>query len=393
MRSRRSFVVVATLLLIVAGLPLGLEASDPREETLAAVTPYMSFVGITPCRLVDTRDAGFPAGYGPPLLSAGEYRTIDMSEARCGVPTTARAVSMNVTVVLPSLPGFLSIWPGTSANQPDPLVSSLNYAANDVIPNAVIVPLLDANSQMTVYTPASTHLLIDVNGYFRDTPASEIVNTAAGSIAATTVQAAINELASEKVQASGWTAGRILVTGTSGNITVDNQLQWDDVNDVQTLSSGSFKATGTKGRTIFSGCPSLARTTTAQLTITPDIYGQIVMTRSAAGTANVYIPLPIPTQLYGTAVRLVSVKICYRTSNATTYIDNTNIRTVGDDLVGTEITSLADNQVSTTAACYTVTDDTPGAVPGALVIRLDLTFANLAHSITIGNIEVTLDQI
>ena len=393
MISRRSFLVVAIPVLLVVGLPPGLEASDPREETQAAVTPYMSFVGITPCRLVDTRDAGFPAGYGPPALSAGGYRTFDMTEARCGVPTTARAVSMNVTVVSPSVPGYLAIWPGTAANQPDPLVSSLNYVPGDVVPNAVIVPLLDANSQVTTLTVASTDLVVDVNGYFRDTPATEVVNTAAGNVSATTVQAAINELDSEKLSSSGWPAGRMLVTTSAGTVYTDTQLQWDDVNDVQTLQDASFKATGTNGRSITSGSPGLARTTSGSFTLTEDVWGGITISSSAAATGNVYVPLPVPTQLYGVATRLVSVKVCYRTTNAATFISSTDVRTMGDDLVGTDIINDSIDRTSTAASCYTVTDSTPGQPAGALVLRLLLDFANTGHTITIGNIEMTLDQI
>ena len=353
----------------------------------------MSFVGITPCRLINTLDGGLPAGYGSPSLVAGGYRTFDMSEARCGIPTTARAVSMNVTVVYPSAPGYLALWPGTQANEPSPLVSSLNYVTNDIVPNAVIVPMLDANSQVTMLAQSATHVIADVNGYFRDTPATEIVNTAAGSIAATTVQAALNELDSEKAQLAGWASGSILVTNSGGTMTTDSQLLWDDANDVLTFVGASMKATGTAGRSLFSGCPSLARTTTSQLSISQEAYGQIILIRSSAGVANVYIPLPIPTQLLGTPVRLVSVKICYRTTNAATYIAQTDIRTIGDDLAGTDVMSNTTYQTSTTAACYTVSDATPGTLDGALVAHLRLVFSDPAHLITIGNIEITLDQI
>src|SRR5439155_23668815 len=52
------------------------------------VTPGVGFVGVAPCRLVDTRQAGFPAGYGPPSLSQGHRPNSDWNPVRhCpGIP-------------------------------------------------------------------------------------------------------------------------------------------------------------------------------------------------------------------------------------------------------------------------------------------------------------------
>src|SRR4029453_8468435 len=56
---------------------------------MADVTQAISFVGVDPCRIVDTRAAsGFPAGYGPPSMAAGVPRNFDLnSAAHCpGIP-------------------------------------------------------------------------------------------------------------------------------------------------------------------------------------------------------------------------------------------------------------------------------------------------------------------
>ncbi len=42
-------------------------------QAQSLVTSPMPLIGITPCRIVDTRDAGFPPGYGPPALVAGAF--------------------------------------------------------------------------------------------------------------------------------------------------------------------------------------------------------------------------------------------------------------------------------------------------------------------------------
>src|SRR6266545_6012900 len=48
-------------------------------STMADVTPGIGFVGVAPCRLVDTRQAGFPAGYGTPSLAGGVPRNFDLN--------------------------------------------------------------------------------------------------------------------------------------------------------------------------------------------------------------------------------------------------------------------------------------------------------------------------
>jgi hypothetical protein len=111
---------------------------------------------------VDTRDPAGPWG-GPPL-SGGAERIFTMT-GRCEIPPSARSVSLNVTVVLPTEPGYLSLYPGGTSL---PLVSALNYAAGQIKANNAIVPLSGAGT-LAVFCgqgPGTAHLLIDVNGYF-----------------------------------------------------------------------------------------------------------------------------------------------------------------------------------------------------------------------------------
>ena len=118
---------------------------------------------ITPCRLVDTRNA--PGPYGGPALSAGTNRTIDVDGGACGVPATADAVVLNVTVVGPTVPGFLQIWPtGTAV----PTVSALNFAAGQTRGNNGIFKL-DASGQFDLrVSGGTTQVIIDVVGYFQE---------------------------------------------------------------------------------------------------------------------------------------------------------------------------------------------------------------------------------
>ena len=87
-------------------------------------TAGLGFYPLTPCRVVDTRTGQGKTGqFGPPTMTAGSTRSFQVPAANCGVPTTALAFSLNVTVVPPAPLLYLSIWP---TGQSQPVVSTLN---------------------------------------------------------------------------------------------------------------------------------------------------------------------------------------------------------------------------------------------------------------------------
>src|SRR5262245_29591416 len=53
---------------------------DAVSNQVEATNPAnaLVFVGMTPCRVVDTRNPAFPAGFGPPSLIGGTKRTFDI---------------------------------------------------------------------------------------------------------------------------------------------------------------------------------------------------------------------------------------------------------------------------------------------------------------------------
>ena len=129
-------------------------------DALAAPNGALAFYPITPCRAFDTRN---PAGaLGGPILAAGALRSFPLLSANCGVPSTAKAFSVNATVV-PSGPlSYLALWP---TGQAQPLVSTLNALTGAIVANAAIVPAGD-NGAITAYVTNNSHLLVDINGYF-----------------------------------------------------------------------------------------------------------------------------------------------------------------------------------------------------------------------------------
>ena len=120
------------------------------------------FFTLQPCRLIDTRN---PAGpFGGPALVAGQQRSFSLA-GRCGIPTTARAVAVNVTATEPTTQGHL-IWFPSGAEKPR--TSTVNYTAGLTIANDAIVPV-GTSTGLTVHcgqASGTTHVVVDVTGYY-----------------------------------------------------------------------------------------------------------------------------------------------------------------------------------------------------------------------------------
>ncbi len=120
----------------------------------------LHFVPLAPCRVIDTRNAN--GDFGGPILRGNASRSILIPGSPCGVPASARAYSLNITVV-PSGPlGYLTIWP---TGQTQPLVSTLNAPDGQITANAAIVPA-GSSGGVNVFVTNDTHLVMDINGYF-----------------------------------------------------------------------------------------------------------------------------------------------------------------------------------------------------------------------------------
>lgn len=129
---------------------------------VGAAAGSVQFYTVAPCRVMDTRAGEGKSGpFGPPVLSAGTQRDVPVPQGGCGVPATARAYSVNITVVPRGPLAFLSAWP---AGLPRPLVSTLNSFQGKVVANAALVPA-GTNGAISVFVPDASDVIIDVNGY------------------------------------------------------------------------------------------------------------------------------------------------------------------------------------------------------------------------------------
>ena len=127
------------------------------------------FVGLTPARLLDTRD-----GTGAPAAAVGPTGVIDLQvTGRGGVPVAGvAAIVLNVTVVSPSANSYVTVWP---SGQPRPVASNLNFVPGQTVPNLVITKV-GAGGRVSLFNNAGTvHLVADVSGYYTD--GSQLVPT------------------------------------------------------------------------------------------------------------------------------------------------------------------------------------------------------------------------
>ena len=123
------------------------------------------FVPVIPCRIADTRNPDGP--FGGPTPGAGATRSFAIPQSACGIPATAQAYSLNVTVIPKGRLGYLTLWP---TGQAQPLVSTLNSFAGNVVANAALVPA-GTGGAVSVFVSDPTDVILDINGYFDSTGA------------------------------------------------------------------------------------------------------------------------------------------------------------------------------------------------------------------------------
>ncbi|HTO88142.1 MAG TPA: hypothetical protein VMR54_11540 [Thermoanaerobaculia bacterium] len=128
-------------------------------------SPNLAFYTLVPCRLLDTRRS--PGAYGAPAVPPGLPRVV-VASGQCGVPPTAKAVSVNVTVVGAPQSGDLRLFPGNAAGSS---ASALNFSAGQTRANNLILMLASSGTGTFAIqndaATASVHVVVDVGGYFQ----------------------------------------------------------------------------------------------------------------------------------------------------------------------------------------------------------------------------------
>lgn len=113
------------------------------------------FFTVSPCRVADTR-GGSP-------LAADSVRVFSVA-GQCGIPVGARQVALNVTAVLPTSDGFLTLY---ADGTPRPARPTLNYRQSQIRANNAIVPLSPAGDLAVYCGGSAVDVLVDVVGYYQ----------------------------------------------------------------------------------------------------------------------------------------------------------------------------------------------------------------------------------
>src|SRR6266567_876336 len=303
-------------------------AMEAKGVTVAATAP-LPFVAVSPCRVADTRGNGFSGAYGPPRLSIGVSRDFPMTGV-CGIPATAQAVSMNVTVTNTLGAGHITIYPQGGVA---PTVSTLNYVANLTVANAAVVVLGTGGGVTVVAAVSGTDFIIDVNGYYDPQGVVNAVNGLSGdvavapganisitpsgntlTVAATGVVTGVNGLSGNVALTPGANvsitpSGNTLTVAATGIATTINTLSGAVVlapgtnisitpsGNTLTISSTGFALTANNsGGSTFTGAGF------GSATITGDITASSIIQCTYTGTGVTSKPIIVESQGVGSAV-------------------------------------------------------------------------------------------
>ena len=125
-----------------------------------ALASNLRYKPVTPCRVLDTRDPGRSA------LAPWTSTLIAMAGTGvpCGFPATAKAWAVNITIVPTGSPVQLTLWPDGQAL---PAVVTINNSEPGRILARNAIVGAGPNGAIRAYSAGgSTHIIVDVNGYF-----------------------------------------------------------------------------------------------------------------------------------------------------------------------------------------------------------------------------------
>ena len=155
--------VIVALVALVAGAIGGGVLGQMPGLSAASTPPPTSGATLIPVqpqqRALDTREPGDITG-GNPIT---EEETIQLKMAGAhGVPATAKAVQLNVTVVDGNVPSFLTVWDEGD----NPGTSSLNWSTPEAIPNAVTTAIGSDGFIRIFNRFGAVNVVVDVVGYY-----------------------------------------------------------------------------------------------------------------------------------------------------------------------------------------------------------------------------------
>jgi hypothetical protein len=145
--------------LTVAGLTFQVNQAAGGSCTVSGPLFYT----LTPCRVADTRNANGPLG-GPALAANGQ-RVFPVTTSTCGIPSGAKSIAANITVIQPSASGSLHAFPGDLA----PTTSAILGFRKGRTRSTSAMLLLATNGTGSLglenESAGNLNVIIDVTGY------------------------------------------------------------------------------------------------------------------------------------------------------------------------------------------------------------------------------------
>ncbi|MDP2291574.1 MAG: PQQ-dependent sugar dehydrogenase [Actinomycetota bacterium] len=192
-----------------------------------------AFVPVTPSeRAFDSRNLGGATG----MLRAGTSRLINVVDT----VGSHRSALVNITLVRPTSEAYATVWQPRTTR---PFSSNINGNGLHVTANSSIVPI-DANGDILLFVSATTHVIVDVMGFFDDTASN--VSTFGRFQTVTPVRAA------DTRQAANGTTNQYSVSqdGSAEVVNVPIEGQWGvpaNTSAVAVIVTGLAGAIGTGG--------------------------------------------------------------------------------------------------------------------------------------------------
>ena len=232
-------------------------ARDASAKVLGETDRDQVFTPIAPCRLADTRVTGgaLAAGtsrnfFAVAALVDGNFTSQGGSATNCGLyGVEANAVVLSLTVVSPANVGFATLH---EFGTPRPTAASMTYQAGNLLSNTVIaqVPNPIAANDMTLYSSAQAHYVIDVVGYL-SAPQATALECVGTAVQANFLAANTSTFFSNASCPAGYSA--VSAYCYSGDLGVRNQGSGLVGNSVVTSTFCAWENSTASGKNVFGG--------------------------------------------------------------------------------------------------------------------------------------------
>jgi hypothetical protein len=221
---------------------------DPGAAIQVTPTLPATYHTLTPARVLDSR-----ISLGAGLFHSQTKQTFTVATAASGVPTSAVAVTGNVTIVGQARNGYVTVAPSlTSGVQPP--TSTINFPVGDIRANGITVPLAPGGKLDAMYWSSSTadtvNVIFDVTGYFSSDATGATYHTLTParvldsriSLGAGLFHSQTKQTFTVATAASGVPTSAVAVTG---NVTIVGQARNGYVTVAPSLTSGVQPPTST----------------------------------------------------------------------------------------------------------------------------------------------------